>query len=431
MSRTQDVIRRHWLSLAVAASTLGLVGAAAVAVPVVAQAGPDNCLAASPAGCYTPRQFRTAYDVQPLLDRGIDGRGVTVSFPEHFPGPTASPPQVTDIRQDLATFDRLFDLPPAHFTFVTGLAGAAAPWEAVNEEVIDTEIVHAVAPEATLRVVLIPADDQGSPAAATANMVAAMRLLTRDTDVVSYSGSQGEHFFSQAQVAELQGMLREASARQVTVVASSGDSGVLSDRYRFGTLPVKEVSLPASDPFVLSVGGTRLTADPQTGAYIGETAWNQTPAQGGLAFASGGGFSGIFARPAYQDGVPGAEATRGVPDVAADAGTGMALSVDAGGGTYDLDSAGGTSAAAPLWAGLIALADQLAGHDLGTVNPALYRIAGSPLSGHAFHDVTTGDNTVTVGGVTYTGYQASPGWDPVTGLGSPNAAVLVPLVAAG
>lgn len=420
--------RRHWLSLTACAALLSLVLAAGAAFTVLAQPQPGDCLVTSPPGCFSPQQFRTAYDVQPLLDRGIDGRGEIVSFPEHFPGAASSPPQVTDIRQDLAIFDRLFDLPPAHISFVTDLAGAAAPWEANNEEVIDTEIVHAVAPGAALRVVLIPADDSNSPATATANMVAAMRLLIRDTDLVSYSGSLGEHFFSQAQIAELQGMLREASARHVTVVAASGDSGVLSDRYRFGTAPVQEVSLPASDPSVLSVGGTQLTVDAQTGAYLGETAWSQ--ARGGLSFASGGGFSGIFARPAYQDGVPGAEATRGVPDVAGDAGPGLALTVDAGGGSYEVNSAGGTSAATPLWAGLVALADQLAGHDLGSVDPALYRIAAGPLYAPAFHDVTTGTNTVVVGGVTYAGYQAGPGWDPVTGLGSPDAAVLVPLIAA-
>jgi subtilase family serine protease len=76
----------------------------------------------------------------------------------------------------------------------------------------------------------------------------------------------------------------------------------------------------------------------------------------------------------------------------------------------------------------MALADQLAGHDLGFVNPALYRIARSPAYGRAFHDITTGNNTVLVNGTTYTGYQAGSGWDPVTGLGSPNAAVLVPIL---
>ncbi|MBV9447494.1 MAG: S53 family peptidase [Streptosporangiaceae bacterium] len=411
--------------LVVCGAVLGLLMAAA---PVSALAGPagNDCLAASPPGCYTPQQFRTAYDIQPLLDRGIDGRGKTVTVIVYAAGPVTSPPQVTDIRQDLATFDGLFHLSPAHISVVTTLADASSPWTASLEEVIDTEIVHAVAPGARLRVVLMPSTPQDTPANAVAGMLAALPLAIRDTDVVSFSGAVGEHFFSPAQVADMERILREAAARHVTVVAASGDSGAASDVYRWGVTPVKEVSLPASDPFVLSVGGTALTVGSQSGSYVGETAWNQV-VRGG-SFASGGGFSGIFARPAYQVGVPGTEATRGVPDVSGDASTGLALVRDAGGGTYELLSAGGTSAATPLWGGLMADADQLAGHDLGSVNPALYRIARDPRYGRAFHDVTTGNNTVVINGITYTGYQAGPGWDPVTGLGSPDAAVLVPIL---
>ena len=139
----------------------------------------------------------------------------------------------------------------------------------------------------------------------------------------------------------------------------------------------------------------------------------------------------MFARPAYQDGVPGIGATRGVPDVAGDGScsTGMAFVFGAPGGGYELIGAGGTSAAAPFWAGLIALADQEAGHPLGFVNPAIYRIARGPLYHKAFHDITTGNNTVVLNGVTITGYQAGPGWDPVTGWGTPDAQVLIPLLA--
>jgi hypothetical protein len=115
--------------------------------------------------------------------------------------PTASAPQVTDIRQDLATFDGLFHLPAAHISVVTALAGASAPWEASTEEVMDTEIVHAVAPRAALRVVLMPDSSQDTPASDTAGMLAALPLAIRDTDVVSFSGALGEHFFSPAQVA--------------------------------------------------------------------------------------------------------------------------------------------------------------------------------------------------------------------------------------
>ncbi len=426
-AQENDMMARRWSLPAVCTAALGLLLVAAGApVPVLAAPGGNNCLATSPPSCYTPQQFRAAYDIQPLLDRGIDGRGKTVTVIVYASGPAISPPQVTDIRQDLATFDNLFRLPPAHISVVTTLAGASSPWAASFEEVMDTEIVHAAAPGAMLRVVLMPAGPQDTPAAAAAAMLEALPLAIRDTDVVSFSGGVGEHFFSPAQVAQMRRILRDAAARHVTVVAASGDSGAASDVYRWGVTPVKEVSLPAADPFVLSAGGTTLTIGPRTGSYGGETAWNQV-VRGG-AFASGGGFSGIFARPAYQDGVPGTEGTRGVPDVAADASTGMTLARQAGDGSYQLLSAGGTSAAAPLWGGLMADADQLAGHDLGFVNPALYEIARSPAYGQVFHDVTTGNNTVVINGVTYTGYQAGPGWDPVTGLGSPDAAALIPIL---
>jgi len=119
--------------------------------------------------------------------------------------------------------------------------------------------------------------------------------------------------------------------------------------------------------------------------------------------ASGGGYSSLFRRPSYQNGVARIGATRGVPD--------------------------GTSAATPLWAGIIALADQEAGRHLGFVNPAVYTIARGPAYHRAFHDVVTGDNSVLWPTGVFTGYSAGPGWDPVTGWGSPDAQYLVPLLA--
>jgi subtilase family serine protease len=193
------------------------------------------------------------------------------------------------------------------------------------------------------------------------------------------------------------------------------------------------VDWPASDPLALAVGGTSLQASRTTGAYLGETAWNLSAAAvaGSSPAASGGGFSRVFPRAAYQDGIAGIGAARGVPDVAADAdpSTGMALAFSDGGQAHILIGAGGTSAAAPLWAAVIALADQYAGRNLGFVNPALYGIGHSTYYHQAFHDVTTGTNTVEAGAETITGYQAAPGWDPVTGWGSPNAQILVPLLA--
>jgi subtilase family serine protease len=200
-----------------------------------------------------------------------------------------------------------------------------------------------------------------------------------------------------------------------------------------GSFPlVKEVNLPSSDPLVLAAGGTSLTASHVTGGYVSETAWGLPFGNPGTPFqTTGGGFRRLFSRPAYQDGVPGIGATRGVPDVAADASghTGVALAISDGGGRYTIRNSGGTSASAPIWAALIALADQYAGRQLGFVNPALYRIGASADYRRAFHDITAGNNTATWPPVTITGYRAAPGRDPVTGLGSPDAQVLVPLLA--
>lgn len=158
--------------------------------------------------------------------------------------------------------------------------------------------------------------------------------------------------------------------------------------------------------------------------------WSVSRAHGATSGA-GGGFSATFTRPAYQDGVPAIGATRGVPDVAADADvyTGVALVAVIAGGQYGIGQSGGTSAGAPFWAGLVAIANQYAGHDLGFINTALYRIARSSSYHAAFHDVTTGDNTVRFAAVTVKGYRAARGWDPVTGWGSPDAQALIPLLA--
>ncbi len=195
-------------------------------------------------------------------------------------------------------------------------------------------------------------------------------VAVRNGEVMSQSGigqdfNVGEGSWTSAEVATMVSALEYAVGRQVTVVVASGDDGAIGNG---SSTPVREVSIGAM---------------------------------------------------------------RGVPDVAADASgtTGMALAFSVPGGGYELIGAGGTSAAAPFWAGLIALADQEAGHPLGFVNPAIYQIARGPQYHKAFHDITTGNNTVVLNGVTITGYQTGPGWDPVTGWGTPDAQVLIPLLA--
>ena len=413
----------------------------------------SDCLLA-PVSCYAPALFRVEYGIAPLLDRGIDGRGETVTVvavapPPGAPSPSAPSPGATspagtagppaavtaasDIRQDLAAFDNMFRLPAARVQVVTTLAGAGSPWQAAGEEVQDTEIVHTVAPAAALRVVLLPANVPDSAAKATAGMLAGLRLAVSGTDVALVSFSLGEHYFSKAHVTQMHAILVGAAAHHVTVIGGSGDNGGFSEA-DFGDTAVKEVSLPASDPLVLAAGGTTLDGNLSAGFYIGETAWN---GQAGFVLtsgASGGGFSHLYARPAYQDGVHGISTMRGVPDVAgeADQRGGWAF-VFTGGGKRWIRPASGTSAAASLWGGLMALADQYAhNHDLGFVNPAIYRIARSSSYHQAFHNITTGSNIVNMPypAAGEAGYQAGPGWNAVTGWGSPDAQVLVPLLAA-
>jgi subtilase family serine protease len=407
-----------------------------------AASGPGGCSPGST--CYTPQQLEAAYGVRPLLQRGIDGRGETVVLPE-LAETRLDPPLVTDMRQDMAGFDHLFHLPAPRMRVDTTLAGASAPWLAFAEEVLDVELVHALAPDASLVILLLPSASLDNTPAAVAAALAELRVGPALGGVMSISAAGqigGEHCVSRAQAGRLNAGLRAATGRGMTVVAASGDIGAATyqcDVYSALTgsppaAPAKGVSLLASDPLVLSAGGTALTASHATGAWISETAWglaSGNPGNSGGSFqASGGGFSQLFARPAYQAGIPGIGAARGVPDVSADASDRTGVAVVFSNGTQDtVQSHGGTSAAAPIWAAMIALADQYAHRHLGFVNPAIYRIARGPRYHQAFHDITTGNNTVRFAAATITGYRAGPGWDPVTGWGSPNAAVLVPLLA--
>jgi subtilase family serine protease len=390
---------------------------------------------ASVTTCYGPQQIEAAYGIAPLLHRGIDGRGQTVVLPElaepQFPLPTS------DIRQDLARFDKLFGLPAATLRANASLVPSASPWLANGEEVLDAEMIHAVAPGATISVVLVAADSLDNPASAMRAAVAAIGLGSSLGDVISISAAGqtgGEHCDTRGEVAALHGALQTAARHRVTVVAASGDIGavgepchVISGLIGGSFAPVKEVNLPAADPLVLGAGGTTLTASHQSGAYVSESAWD-LPDPGSQFQGSGGGFSRQLSRPAYQHAVPGIGAHRGVPDVAAEAAPDIAVVTATGANGYTIDGHGGTSASAPLWAGLIALADQAARRPLGFVNAGIYRIAESSSYHAAFHDITTGLNTATFPRTPINGYATSAGWDAVTGWGSPDASVLIPLL---
>jgi subtilase family serine protease len=439
------VLLRGWGLVAAVGGVACLISPGAGAsgrLPSASGAAASNCLAAKPVQCFTPQRFRSAYGIAPLLDRGIDGRGETVVIVDQIASPLVS--STTNIRLDVAAFDSRYDLPKPSLT-VVGPSGA--PLELADlEEVIDVEMVHTVAPGAAIRVVLVSAHGR-TFAQRFAGLRDGLSYGAAHGDVTSISFSFGAHCFTPSLVASVHAVLQTAQRNRVTVVASSGDFGVVSKPCASGGVfkPVREVGYPASDPLVLAAGGTKPAAT-AAGQWVSEIGWHGqvVPSMNGEpahTWASGGGYSDVFAIPGYQKGTRNIAAHRGVPDVAADASdtAGLAL-VQWVGGHGKVTESVGTSAAAPMWAGVAALADQYAGHRLGFLNPAIYAIARGPHYHAAFHDVVSGNNAVLfppyprLSGppyVSYPGYRAVRGWDAMTGWGSPDAQALVPLLAHG
>jgi kumamolisin len=269
------------------------------------------------------------------------------------------------------------------------------PGGADGEVQLDIQVAGAVAPAANIAVYI----GGNSSSAFLDTIAAAVHDTVRAPGVVSISWGGPETGWASQDLDAMDQLFQAAASLGITVCVASGDSGA-SDGSADGSLTV---DFPASSPYVLGCGGTRL---PPQGP---ETAWNDG-AQGG---ASGGGYSGYFARPDWQTGLhqTGSDHTgRGVPDVAGDAdpATGYTVAIDG-----EATTVGGTSAVAPLWAALITLINQSIGARVGFVNATLYATPA------ALTDITSGSNN---------GYSCGPGWDPVTGLGSPKGeAVLAAL----
>ncbi|MGH3439692.1 MAG: hypothetical protein ACRDRN_24965, partial [Sciscionella sp.] len=189
----------------------------------------------------------------------------------------------------------------------------------------------------------------------------------------------------------------------------------------------KSASTPASDPNVTAVGGTRLFANGISGKYNREKVWNEPDYNA----AGGGGYSVVYGTPKYQR--PLHLPSRGVPDISYNAaiiGGVLAVWSSSGQGQDLVFRFGGTSAGSPQWAGLVALADQIGKkHTLGSINDDLYRLARGSKYGDRYNDVTRGNNTYHGAAVTVAGFQATPGWDAASGLGTPKADVLIPELA--
>lgn len=396
--------------------------------------------------CYDAAQMQAAYDEGPLFRRGIDGAGQTIVIVDSFGSPT--------VRTDLAIFDAEFDLPappslkilqpvgkvPRFNPDTTTMAGWA------GETTLDVEWAHAMAPGANILLVETPVSETEGTAGFPQIVAAENYVIERHLgDVISQSFGANEHTFSSVGALEaLRSAYVNAAAQGVTVLASSGDTGASDYTTATGThySTTPAVTWPASDPLVTAVGGTTLRLDTAGRRTAPDVAWNDTTTKSVNSFlfgtrkphpdASGGGLSSVFSRPSYQDGVAGVVGDqRGVPDISMSAGcsglvdTYQSFPGPTPPGWYYVC---GTSEAAPLFAGIVALADQEAGHPLGLLNPALYAMAAAHAPGIV--DVVQGDNTVrfrqTGSMHTVDGYLAGPGYDLATGLGTVNAARFVP-----
>ena len=445
---------------------------------------PAQCTSAG-RRCFTPASTRAAYNVDGLIRSGLDGRGITIAIIDAHGSDTMA--------HDLHVYNQAFGLPPmcgeegvtctpSMPTFtqlsVQGKPATKAPPSTSKgtglqdksawalEVALDVETAHAMAPGANILLVTTPVSEtlgvQGLPQMMAAEQYVIDHHLAQ---VISQSFGTAEDAFGSARsLLNLREAFVSAEQNHVTVLASSGDGGTANARKSpvggpnaSPIFPSPTVLWPASDPLVTGVGGTALCTDAvaTTGRTLDNTSppgncQNQSRAE--VAWTgSGGGFSHVFARPAYQTTLPAGSTSipasaRGVPDVALQAAprTGALVYVSLppagqGGlkcpagsttscstGWYDV---GGTSLACPEWAGLIAIADQMnGGQGLGFINPALYRLAADPAAyASGFYDVTTGNNQMDA---TVPGYPATTGWDPVTGLGTPDAARLLPALVA-
>jgi subtilase family serine protease len=407
-----------------------------ITLPYAPKAAPPttaDCEAANNLACYTPDDVRAAYDLPALYARGATGKGVTIMIVDAFGSPT--------IKADLAAFDQQFGYPaPPKFTVIAPV-GAIPKFNPKNNDMVgwagettlDVEYAHALAPGANILLVETPASETegviGFPQIVAAEEYA---LSHYKVGVISQSfAATEETFTSYAQIAPLRAAYLDAQARHVTVLAGTGDAGATNFQNDLVSYYSRHVSAwPATDPLVTAVGGTQLLQD-GTSVTWNDT-YNQTltkvwtgsthPAP----FATGGGTSEYFARPSYQNGVKGVTGTmRGVPDISMSAACNGAVDVYSSYTTKGWTLACGTSEAAPEFAAVVAIADQIAGRPLGLINPTLYKMYAQHAAGIV--DVTSGNNTVgfykkgAKSATTVKGYSAGNGYDLATGIGTLDA----------
>ena len=362
-----------------------------------------------PGGGYNPYDFRAAYDMNGLYHLGFDGTGVPIGVFEQ------SDYKVADVQH----FRAVNHLSAATISnvYVNTTASAMTTTGAVEDN-LDLDAISGVAPGSILTVYEGPTDPVGG---GFSNFTDIWQQMINDntTRVLATAWGDCEPHFTSAELTTLDNIFKQGAAQGQTVFAASGDEGPYDCQFTDKTI---SVDYPASDPYVVGVGGTSLYLNSDS-TYHNETAWscpycNLPPARP-YGLATGGGYSSFFDRPAYQQGRGvNLSARRQVPDVAADADGATGFSVyctSANAGCSGWFYEGGTSGSAPLWAGMAALIDQhlarlgVPGYIIN--NPMLYTLFKGPTPAPSFHDITSGNNLL---------YKAGAGYDLATGVGTPD-----------
>jgi subtilase family serine protease len=403
------------------------------AVSRTAPLSTSDCVAQIGIHCYSPLQYRLAYNLNPLYAKGITGAGRTIVIVDSFGSPT--------IQNDLKAFDAQWGLPDTTVQVVqAGTIPAFDPGNSdmvgwAQETTLDVEYAHAIAPGAHIVLVETPVAETEGVTGFPEMMNAEKALIDKGVgDVITQSFGATENTFPGFDSGDFSSLLnlryafRDAALHGVTVLASSGDDGA-TDATADGssTYPFQVNSWPSSDPLVTSIGGTQMTLDNAGNRTAPDVVWND-----GFG-AGGGGLSHVFSRPLFQLGVRNLVGDhRGTPDIS------MSAAVDGGCWVYytfvnptsPWHIFGGTSEASPIFSGIVAMAAQVAHHRLGNLNTALYvlgllsRLPHSPVP-TGLVDVTSGDNSFA--GVT--GFPAGPGYDLSSGWGTIDAATFVPALA--
>lgn len=373
---------------------------------------------------YVPSEMYQIYNSSSLMRAGYNGTGVTIAVIDAYGDPY--------IQQELDNFSSQFGLPQLTINQIcvdgpcNYASGVSQGWQ--PEIALDVEWVHAMAPGAAINLYI------GSNSSFPLFDAVEEAVSNSSNSIITMSwGSPENSMAASSPIAPIEGnsypwldqVLQQAAAEGITAFTSSGDYGAYDEGALGESLPYGGASYPSTDPYVTSVGGTTLYMNTTsgtlqfpysnaTGSYGYETAWSWNNAYG---WGTGGGYSTLFAAPPWQHG-PGIDpsvGTRGAPDVAwdADPATGVAIALydpALGGVQYFVE--GGTSVGSPSWAGSMATIEQKAGHKLGLITPELYSILNNPAEyAKAFHDITVGNNNPN---------SANAGWNPLTGIGSPN-----------